>query len=140
TAALAAVPGVERVYSIEGDPTLAAMAVKNLEFAGLKAHIIAGSFEEKLDLTLEKMERVDLVYIDGNHRKDPTLEYVGKIIPFVHNDSVIAIGDIRWSEEMEEAWEEIKDMPRVRTTVELFNTGFVFFKSELANEHFTIKI
>lgn len=140
TATLAAAPGAEKVYSIEGDPNLAAIAVKNLEFMDLNANVVVGSFEENLDLTLEKLQGVDLAYLDGNHQKQPTLSYIDKIIPAAHNNSVIVIGDIHWSAEMEEAWEEIKAKPEVQTTVELFNMGLVFFKSELSNEHFTIKL
>src|SRR5690606_17020814 len=49
----------------------------------------------------------DLLYIDGNHQKEATLSYFEKLLPTVHNDSVMIFDDIHWSRDMEEAWEEI---------------------------------
>jgi len=138
TIALSAHESAKKVVSIEGDPTLAAIAVKNLEKLGLNANVIQGSFEETIDLALQKLERIDLAYLDGNHKKDPTLNYFERIKEFTENNSVIAIGDIHWSDEMEQAWETIKADPDVTSTVDVFSIGLVFFKKELSKEHFIL--
>ena len=41
---------------------------------------------------------------------------------------------------MEEAWEQIKEHPKVRVTIDTFQWGFVFFREEQAKEHFTIRL
>ncbi|MCH2213857.1 MAG: class I SAM-dependent methyltransferase [Flavobacteriales bacterium] len=130
-----------KVWSLEGDPTLASLAVKNLQKVGLKGEIIVGRFEDTLDLTLDQIEKVELAYLDGNHQKKPTIEYFEKILPFTNTESVIAIGDIHWSQDMEEAWEEIKEHSAVSLTIDLFDIGLVFFRTDRAEkEHFTIRL
>lgn len=138
TAVLASAKANPKIVSIEGAPELAAIAVKNLEKLNLKAEIIVGSFEDTLDLALGRFEKLDMAYIDGNHRKDATLEYCNAVIDKMHNDSVLIIGDIHWSEGMEEAWKLIKVKPEVRVTIDLFDMGLVFFRKEMTPEHYTI--
>jgi len=136
--ALSSADCVKRVITIEADPSLSKLAVKNLEKFDLNAEVIQGSFEEIIDLALKKLKRIDLAYLDGNHKKEPTLDYFKRIKEFIDNDSVIAIGDIHWSEEMEEAWENIKADKDVAATADIFSIGLVFFKKELSKEHFTL--
>lgn len=141
TAYLGAAPNRPRVISLEGDPGLVKKAVNNLEFLKIHAEVMEGRFEETLALALGKMERIDFAYIDGNHRKTPTLNYFREIVKYSHPDSIIALGDIHWSDEMEETWEMIKQMPGVTLTIDLFDLGLVFFRSgRLAKEHFRIRL
>jgi predicted O-methyltransferase YrrM len=138
TIALSATSSAKKVVSIEGDPILAAMAVKNLQKFKSNAEVIAGSFEDNLDLALNKLKTIDLAYLDGNHKKTPTLNYFDRIKEYSHNDTVIVVGDIHWSEEMEEAWDEIKSDRSVAATADVFSMGLVFFKKELSKEHFIL--
>lgn len=141
TAYLAAAHPKTNVVSLEGDPSLASIAVKNLQKMGLEAEIIEGRFEDNLDLALAKMPSVDFVYIDGNHRKEPTLNYFQTLLERTTENSVLAFGDIHWSEEMESAWKEIKQNKTVTLTIDLFDLGLVFFRKDRTEaEHFTIRI
>lgn len=139
TAALAAAESTRKIISIEGDAGLARLAQKNLEKLGLEAEIITGAFEEKLELVLMKFDCIDMAYLDGNHRKAPTLTYFNAILNKTHQNSVIVVGDIHWSKDMEEAWENIKSHPEVCVTIDIFDMGLVFFRKEMTNEHFIIK-
>ena len=138
TAVLASAKSKPHVVSIEGAPKLAERAVKNLEKLNLNVEIISGSFEDKLALALSNLKKVDMAYIDGNHQKEATLSYFKEISEKIHNDSVVVVGDIHWSEGMEEAWEEIKKLSQVRVTIDIFDVGLVFFRREMTPEHFTI--
>lgn len=141
TAYLASAHPKVKMISLEGDPTLAVLAVKNLQKIGIEAEIIEGRFEENLDLALAKMPSIDFAYIDGNHRKEPTLNYFRKLLDTTTENSVLAFGDIHWSVEMEEAWEYIKQDKSVTLTIDLFDIGLVFFRKDRAEvEHFTIRI
>nr|WP_317042506.1 class I SAM-dependent methyltransferase [Salinimicrobium sediminis] len=82
----------------------------------------------------------DLLFVDGNHQKEATLTYFKKLLPTVHNDSVMILDDIHWSKGMEEAWEEIKAHPRVKVTIDTFQWGLVFFRREQEKEHFVIRM
>jgi len=51
----------------------------------------------------------------------------------------LVFDDIHWSQEMNEAWEQIKLHPQVQVTIDLFQLGIVFFKKELSKEHFVLR-
>jgi hypothetical protein len=67
------------------------------------------------------------------------LEYFELLIPTITNDSVWIFDDIHWSKDMEEAWEIIKNHPKVTVTIDTFQWGIVFFRSEQLKEHFVIR-
>jgi len=129
-----------RMITIEGCPNIGRQALENLE--RMKAGNVAmlqGRFEEMLPVALKELDRLDYVFIDGNHRKEPTLKYYGECLAHAHDGSVFVFDDIHWSAGMEQAWEAIKSHPKVRVTVDLFFFGVVFFRSENAEkEHFTL--
>ena len=82
----------------------------------------------------------DLVYFDGNHQKEATLEYFNSLIKNTGKNAVFIFDDIHWSKEMELAWNEIKNHPKVTITIDTFYWGFVFFRSETKHkEHFIIR-
>ncbi len=139
SAYLGASKSAKKVLSIEGDPFLSTQAAKLVNKLQLPVEILCGSFEEKLPTALENLGTVDLAYIDGNHRLEPTAHYFNQILPYTTNQSVVVVGDIHWSQDMEKAWEIIKNHPSVSVTIDLFYLGLVFFRKEQAKEHFTIK-
>lgn len=79
-----------------------------------------------------------LIYFDGNHSKKATLDYFEALLPTISNDSVWIFDDIHWSADMEEAWEIIKNHPKVSVTIDTFQWGIVFFRIEQEKEHFII--
>ena len=104
-----------------------------------KIQFIHGNFDEVLDSALLKINNLDFVFFDGNHRKEPTLRYFQSCLEKAHNNSVFIFDDIHWSNEMEEAWNEIKRNKKVRVSIDIFRMGIVFFRSELSFQHFVIK-
>jgi predicted O-methyltransferase YrrM len=81
-----------------------------------------------------------LIYFDGNHSRQATLEYFELLLPTITNETVWIFDDIHWSKGMEEAWEIIKSHPKVTATIDTFQWGFVFFREEQLKEHFVIRI
>jgi len=129
-----------QVITLEGCPEIAAIAQENFKRLGANnIELMIGDFSETLPQALRKMQGVDYVFFDGNHRKIPTLNYFHEALKYAHEDSVFVFDDIYWSEEMIEAWEEIKAHPQVTLTVDIFYMGIVFFRKEqLTKEHFTL--
>ena len=128
-----------RVVTIEGAPAIASVAARNFNLLGLtNIELIEGTFDEKLPTVLNST--IDLAFIDGNHRKEPTLNYFEQILPKTHNDSILIFDDIHWSAEMEEAWNQIKQHPSVKCSIDLFFLGIVIFRNEFKEkQEFTIK-
>lgn len=121
-----------QLISLEGSKAILEQA--KINFAKLKQHnikTILGHFDQSLPIALENFEKVDLIYIDGNHAKAPTLKYFEYCLPKIHNKSVIIFDDIYWSKKMTEAWEEIKAHPKVKLSLDLFYFGIVFFNKDI---------
>jgi predicted O-methyltransferase YrrM len=81
----------------------------------------------------------DLIYFDGNHQKQATLDYFELLLPTITNESVWIFDDIHWSKDMEEAWEIIKNHPKVSVSIDTFQWGILFFRTEQRKEHFVIR-
>jgi predicted O-methyltransferase YrrM len=129
------------VYTMEGAPAIAAQARKN--FAQLQLsniQVIEGNFDDTLPALITQLTKTDFVFIDGNHRKEPTLAYFEQLLPLTHNDTIIVFDDIHWSQGMEEAWSVIQQHPSVRCSIDLFFIGIVLFRKEFKEkQHFAIR-
>jgi len=130
-----------QVITMEGAPTVADLAQKTFDRLNLKGiEVLKGNFNQTLPETLERIKTVDLVFIDGNHRKDPTLNYFHQLINHSTESTILIFDDIHWSSEMELAWKEIQQHPEVTLTIDLFFIGLVFFKKDFkAKQHFVIR-
>jgi len=120
-----------RFLTIEGCPSIAEAARENLDrFGYSKVEISTGKFTEKLPEALEKLEQLDYLYLDGDHRRGASLQYFEQCLKYAHPESVFVIADIYWSEEMREAWQQMKAHPAVRLSVDVFHFGLLFFRRE----------
>lgn len=140
TSALALGSTNAKVTTIEGCPQTGGTAKNQLDkFDCKNVESIISEFESFLISENLNSKIYDLIYFDGNHSKKATLEYFNLLLPTINNDSVWIFDDIHWSPEMEEAWEIIKNHPKVKVTIDTFQWGFVFFRYEQEKEHFVIR-
>lgn len=120
-----------RVETIEGASAVAGIAMKNFRSLELEnIHLTTGNFDVVLAPVLEKTGAVGLAFVDGNHRREPTLAYFEQLLLHAARPAVLIFDDIHWSAEMEEAWTAIKNDPRVYLTIDLFFIGLVFLREE----------
>ena len=141
TAYLAAANPKANVITIEGSSSVMNVAKSGFKKLNLD-HILAltGHFDQVLPTVLGQFATVDLVYIDGNHRYQPTINYFLQCLAKSGNDTILVFDDIHWSEEMEKAWEEIKAHPSVQYTIDIFFLGFVFFRNDFkVKQNFVIR-
>ncbi|QEC51303.1 methyltransferase family protein [Anseongella ginsenosidimutans] len=146
TAYLASAFPHARVITIEGCEETAAIAREGFERLSavttekFAIESLTGNFDEVLPQLLGTLPSLDLLFIDGNHRKAATLNYFEWCLPALHENSLVIFDDIHWSKGMEEAWELIREHPAVSLTADLFHIGLVFFRKGQAKEHFNIRI
>lgn len=129
----------DEVLTLEGCPETAQIAQKQFKkhnFNTVSIHV--EEFSKSLPKAAE--HNYDLVYFDGNHQKEATLQYFEQLLETVHNETVFIFDDIHWSKDMTEAWETIKEHPKVTVTVDTFFWGFVFFRKEQVKEHFIVRL
>lgn len=127
------------VTTVEGCPKTAAIA---------RDYFTQGNFNN-VDLAVCRFEDIlpelkqkhyNLIYFDGNHSKEATLDYVQQLLPTAQNDTVWVFDDIHWSKEMTTAWKTIQQLPEVTATIDGFWFGIVFFRKEQRKEEFQIRL
>jgi predicted O-methyltransferase YrrM len=130
-----------QVITFEGSAAIAAIAKENFKKAGCEnISLIQGSFDKTLSNALAALHQVDLAFVDGNHRKLPTLQYFFILLQRSTPASIFIFDDIHWSNEMEKAWEDIRQHPSVTLTIDLFFIGLVFFNTDLkVKQHFSVR-
>ncbi|MEP7079084.1 MAG: class I SAM-dependent methyltransferase [Ginsengibacter sp.] len=130
-----------KVITLEGSPSIAAIAGKNFQKVNLgNIELIEGNFDNTIHSALSIIDSVDLAFVDGNHTKKATLNYFSALLKKCDEKSIFVFDDIHWSEEMEQAWDQIKNNVDVTLTIDLFFIGIVFFNKDFkVKQHFTIR-
>jgi predicted O-methyltransferase YrrM len=141
TAYLSVANPVAELITIEGSPDIASKAKKNFQTLGLQnILVVEGNFDTELSQIVSPLSSIDLAFIDGNHRREPTENYFAQLLPKINNDSILVFDDIHWSRDMEQAWATIKDHPATRASIDLFFMGIVIFRREfIEKQHFVIR-
>lgn len=129
TSYLAAADPEARVVTLEGAPSVAQKARENVAELGLKnIELVEGNFDDTLPAVLNELGKVDFVFIDGNHRQEPTERYFHQLLPYIHDETLLVFDDIHWSREMEAAWRNIVAQDRVTCDLDLFYIGILSFR------------
>ncbi|MHA7129986.1 O-methyltransferase [Algoriphagus namhaensis] len=118
-----------RLYTFEGSSEIQRVAMSGTENSPIS--FILGDFEDTLPKFLKENSSIDFALIDANHTFVGTISSFSHLLPRLHDRSIVAIGDIHWSEEMEQAWKEIRKHPRVRISLDFYEAGILFFDSPL---------
>lgn len=123
-----------KLYTFEGSEEIQKVAQRDP--LPSRTEFILGPIGETLPELLEKIPSVDFALIDANHTYAGTIQTFYALLPKVHSGSIVAIGDIHWTPEMQKAWGEVKAHPKVKLTLDFFECGILFFdfpggKSEL---------
>ena len=141
SAYLASANSTADVHTCEGASSIAAIAKQNFNELGLgNIHLTEGDFAHTLAVVLSQARKVDLAFIDGNHQKEPTLNYFQQLLNNSTTSSIFIFDDIHWSAGMEAAWEEIKKHPAVTLTIDLFFIGIVILSADFNHkQHFSIR-
>lgn len=130
-----------RLITMEGSKEIVDIAKRTLKVMKTRnVEIIEGNFDNTLSAVVRGLSAVDLAFIDGNHRQEPTERYFKELLAKTNNDSILVFDDIHWSSEMEAVWETIKNNAVVTCSIDLFFIGVVFFRKEFKEkQHFTIR-
>lgn len=137
---MAAAAPQAQLITMEGCENTAQIASDNFKQMNIyRIRQVIGSFEDTIPLLLMEKLVLDLVFIDGNHRKEPVLAYFNACLSNINEHSCMVIDDINWSDGMRESWKIIKQNPRVTVTIDLFMMGLVFFNPEFSRQDFIIR-
>lgn len=129
-----------KVTTFEGDPSLCKLAKQNFqELSRTNIEVTEGNIDLTLPRYLKTIQQIDLIYIDANHRYEPTLEYFELCLPKMSKNGLMIFDDIHWSNGMWKAWNEIKKRPESILCIDIFEAGLVFLNPDLQKGDYTLK-
>lgn len=129
-----------KVITFEGCGASADIAANIFDRAAqFNIEVIRGNIDQTLNDYIHRMDKVDLVYFDANHRYDPTLRYYRQFRPLIHADTVFVMDDIYWSRSMGNAWKKLVEQPEVTLSIDIFDAGLLFFNEDFYKEHYVLE-
>ncbi len=130
-----------QIITVEGDVNLVNFSKRQFQNLEIKnINVIHSDFDTYLDKLNQTNRKFDMIVMDGNHRLQPTLRYFEKLQKHLHNDSVVIVDDIYWSDEMKTAWQQLKQHSKVKQSVDTFYFGLLFFRAEQFEQDFIINL
>lgn len=133
TAYLAKASGKGRVMALEGAPALAEAAQSlHQQFQIRNVQWQVGPFQTTLEPLLNSLETsIDFIYLDGHHQGEAVLAYTRQLLPYISDNGLLVVDDIRWSKDMYAAWQELQRSGAFDTCLDLGWAG-VLFKGDQA--------
>ncbi len=133
---------IARFITMEGLPQLCEIAGK--QFSSIAPHskydIRKGLFDATFPQLLKEDIFFDLLFIDGNHRKDATIAYFKELKNKIRSPAMFVFDDINWSSEMKEAWELIKNDSSVNFAIDLYKQGIVITDDQASDKNVQFKL
>jgi len=116
-----------KMTTMEGLPQLCEIASN--QFATIapnsKFEVIQGLYDDTFPKVIEKKEIYNLIFIDGNHQKAPTIEYFETLKSRIGKAAIFVFDDINWSQGMKEAWKIIKRDKDVNFSIDMYKQGII---------------
>jgi predicted O-methyltransferase YrrM len=139
TAYMAMGRGETRIISVDSDPEKIRYAAEALKaFPAGEIDFVKGDFRAVIPGILATAGHPLMVFVDGDHDMQRTMEYYKEIKKSAKEDTVIVFDDIRWSAEMEKAWDAIRNDNDTVICIDLFLMGIVFFRKGITKQDFVI--
>lgn len=123
---------IKKIITVEGDVNISHIANENFSNYEGKIELINSDFDSFLH-NLNPEKKFDIIFIDGNHKKEATIKYFNFLKEFLNDKAVVIFDDIRWSRDMLAAWNEISKPNSDYFTVDVFKMGFAFFGYDVEN-------
>jgi predicted O-methyltransferase YrrM len=128
------------VFTVDACSETSGLAMENFSEAGFEnIRLLNGSFESTIPELKKQSVRPGLVFIDGDHRRESVLRYFNQMAEISNSSTVIVLDDIHQSQEMEDAWNNVKLHKRVSATVDLYRLGLIFFREGMSRSDYVIR-
>jgi len=129
------------ILTLEGCPAVAKVAQENIvQYAWEPSHIQVLNTPFLPFLESYRGSPFDFIYIDGHHDGNALLQYLILLQPYLHDNSILLLDDIRWSNSMFEAWNAIIADPFYHVTVDFFRMGLITPRKVQHKEHFILRV
>jgi len=81
----------------------------------------------------------DLIYVDGHHDGIALEKYCAALENYLHENSLLLLDDIRWSESMFNAWKTLYASEKFHLSIDFFRIGMLMKRTSQHKEHFILK-
>jgi predicted O-methyltransferase YrrM len=123
----------ERLITVEASSSLASLARASLCHVSSHAEVVNAKFDDALDTILPTLDGgVDLAYIDGHHRYEPTLRYFHRLAPHLNGGALVVFDDVHLSEEMWRAWQVLRAGKGFSHTIDAGRLGVCVWDGRLS--------
>ena len=121
-----------KFITMEGIPDLC--AISNSQFTKIisnkKYKIYEGLYESTFPKLLKDNLNFNILFIDGHHKRDATLDYFNDLKSKIQYPAVFIFDDINWSLEMQQAWSIIKSDSSISYSIDMFKLGIIIFNKK----------
>lgn len=130
---LSALPSGESYFtSLEGLPDLCKLASER--FGKLENdsdfEVIQGMYDATLPKIAATEQKFDIVFFDGNHHYQPTIDYFNLLKGNYSRDAILVFDDINWSSGMKKAWKYLQNESGVYCSIEFYKLGILLYNPE----------
>lgn len=126
------------LVTVEGCDQILSKAMKQFDYWNLSGiTTICSSFNDFIKLPA--LGKYDLIFLDGNHSGEATLEYVNALFAQSHSQTIFILDDIRWSDDMWDCWNQLVTDPRFHVSIDLGRMGLLWRREEQTKEHFVLR-
>lgn len=128
--------GTKNFTSLEGVPKLCEISSKRFQEIADKntnVKVIQGLYENTFKQVTTTEMQYDLVFFDGNHKYQPTIDYFNLLKKNYSEDAILIFDDINWSKEMKQAWKYIQEQEGVYFIADFFKAGIVIYNPNIKN-------
>ncbi len=125
--------------TIEGSSILAEQALTNFQqFDPENLKLVKGGIQKVFSTTLIQYDP-DFIFLDADHRGVVTKKLIDEIMNQGSVPKCIVIHDIYWSKDMTRTWKALISDKRFNLTVDIFQAGLIFPKTDMLKQHFTLR-
>ncbi|MEW4924931.1 class I SAM-dependent methyltransferase [Algibacter sp. 2305UL17-15] len=133
-----------KFITMEGLPQLCSISAAQFStiVSPSNFEVVQGLYDDTFPKVIEKDITYDLIFIDGNHKKEPTRDYFNALKSKIKQSAIFVFDDIYWSDGMKETWEIIKKDSNVNFSMDMYEQGIVVIdKNEsLPKKHFNLHL
>lgn len=142
TAYLAMADSRNHVTTFEGSEALLEIARRNWKKLAIdNVNAVLGNIDDTLPSYVHNAHACAyLIYIDANHTCEATLRYVNQLLPLMNEQSILVLDDIHLDESMELAWNAVKEMPEVTSTIDFYRFGLVFTNPNFLRRNYRMRL
>ena len=120
--------------SLEGLPKLCEISSERFHKIAEKntnIEVIQGLYENTFEQVTNSNMKYDLVFFDGNHKYQPTIDYFNLLKNSYSENAILIFDDINWSGEMKKAWKYIQEQDGIYFIADFFKAGIVIFNPKI---------